>query len=578
MKYISLILLIGMLFSTPNLLAQSSGNLQKNYRNGKELFESGKYELAMQVFTPLARQAENNPFTEYASFFYALSAYNAGQKTQAKNMLMQIDQKYSTWEEVDEARLWLAKIYFEENEFQKGVAILNKIESQEAKETAEGMRKSLLKETDNIELLQSLYEKNPKDKEVAVALADKIHAQPLVDQNQKLLEKIVKQHNLDTQKYLSGPIGVSEKKDSYKVAVLLPFLTSEIAKGRNVGNQFVIDLYEGIRIGNRQLQEEGVQINIFAYDTKRDSSEIAKLLALQEMKGMDFIIGPLYPTPSKLVSLFSHQNKINMINPISYNSKVIGNNPFSFLFKPSYETQARKAAQFSANEFENKNSIIIYGTTARDSTLAFTYKNEAEKHGITIQRMLKVDASESKKVMDLISGNEDNVFNLPANSIGHIYVTSQDEIIVANIFNAMNHRTDMIGVIGSEEWLDFRSLNYEQMERFRIYFVAPNFIEYTHPDVEKFRQEFIESTKSLPSQSAYSGYETMIFTGRMLAVKGTYFQMQNQNDGIKSGELFPGYNFSGSNDNQFVPIITMTKSDLVMVNAPENLNDEQITK
>lgn len=574
MKHISLIFLVGMLFSVPNLFAQSSGNLQKNYRNGKELFDNGKYELAMQIFTPIARQAENNPFTEYASFFYALSAYNAGEKDQAKNMLMQIDQKYGTWEEVDEARLWLAKIYFEENEFQQGISTLNKIKSKEVKDTALEMRKRFLKETDNIELLQSLYEKNPKDKEVAVILADKIHAQPLVDQNQKLLEKIVTQHNLNPKKYLSGPTGVSEKKESYNVAVLLPFLTSEISKGRNVGNQFVIDLYEGIRLGHQQLQEEGINVNIYAYDTKRDSAQTAQLLAMQEMKGMDFLIGPLYPTPSRLVSLFSHQNKINMINPISNNSKVIGNNPFSFLLKPSYETQARKAAQFAGNEFGNKKSIIIYGTTARDSILAFTYKNEAEKQGLSIQKMLKVDATESKKVIDLLSGSVDNVFNLPANSIGHIYVTSLDEIIVANIFNAMNHRTDNIGIIGSEEWLDFRSLNYEQMERFKIYFVAPNYIEFTKPDVEKFRQDYISSTKLLPSQSAYSGYETILFTGRMLAEKGTYFQMQNQNEGIKRGELFPAYNFSGSNDNQFVPIITMIKSDLVMVNAPENLKNE----
>lgn len=574
MRYISLIFLIGMFLSTDSVEAQSSGNIQKNYRNGKELFESGKYELAMQIFTPLARQAENNPYTEYASFFYALSAYHSGQTNLAKDMLRQIDQKYNTWNDIDEARLWLAKIYFEENDYFNGFSVLSKIKDNDLKESAENMKRHYLLETDNVELLQSLYEKNPKDRDVAVALAEKISAQPVVEQNQKLLEKIVKQYNLDPKVYFSGPTGVSEKKDVYNVAVLLPFFASDIARGRNVGNQFVIDLYEGIRLGHQQLQQEGININILAYDTRRDSAQTAQLLSLNEMKGMDFFLGPLYPTPSRLVSLFSHQNRINMINPISSNSKVIGNNPFSFLFKPSYETQARRTAEFAAKEFENKKAIIIYGTTVRDSTLAFTYKKEAEKNGMLIEMMVKVDASDSEKVLDLISGSVDDVFNIPFNSIGHMFITTLDEIIVANVLNGMNHRTDNIAMIGTEEWLDFRSINYEQLERFSLYFIAPNYIDYTKPEVDKFRQEFIGSTKSLPTQSAYSGYETILYAGRMLSQYGTYFQMHNQESNFQKGVLYPAYNFSGFNDNQFVPIIRMIRSDLVMVNAPESLKNE----
>jgi ABC-type branched-subunit amino acid transport system substrate-binding protein/predicted negative regulator of RcsB-dependent stress response len=575
MKHFSLLFLIIMLFSSNTVEAQSSGNLQKNYRNGKELFETGKYELAMQVLNPLARQAENNPYTEYASYFYALSAFRSGQTDLAKNMLMQIDQKYGNWLDVDEARLWLAKIHFEENDYATGFNVLSKIKNKATRESAENLRRHYLKETDDVALLQSFYEKNPKDKDVAIALAEKIYSQPLVDQNQKLLERIVKQYNLDPQVFLSGPVsGVSQKKDSYKVAVLLPFLLSDISKSRNVGNQFVIDLYEGLRLGHKRLLEQGIHLNLLAYDTRRDSAQTAKLLNLDEMKGMDLIIGPLYPTPSRLVSLFSNQHKIIMINPLSNNSRVIGNNPYSFLFKSSFETQARRAAEFAATEFENKKGIIIYGTTSRDSTLAFTYKKEAEKNGFTFEKVVKVDATDSKKVLDLISGSIDNVFNIPFNSIGHMYITTLDEIIVANVFNGMNHRTDNIAIIGSEEWLEFRSINYEQLERFLLYFIAPNFIDYTRQEVEKFRQDFMENTKTLPSQSAYSGYEAILYAGRMLSQYGTYFQLHNQEESVRQGVLFPAYKFAGSNDNHFVPIIRMIKSDLVMVNAPETISNE----
>lgn len=570
MKYLIIIIIISSNLLAKQVEAQSSGSIQKSYRNGKELFNAEKYELAMQTFSPLTRPGSNNPFVEYASFFYALSAYHSDQKELAKNMLLQISQKYPNWEDVGEARLWLAKIYFEENDYNQAFETLKTIKNKELQEDAQVMKNAYLNEIEDINELKKIQESNPADKDVALALAEKIREQPLVDQDQQLMQSLVKQFNLDTERFQPQKIGESEIKEIYNIAVLLPFFTDEIANGRSVNNQFVVDLYEGIQLGYKRLLQEGVSVNMFAYDTRRDSATTAKLLNLDEMKSMDLIIGPLYPVPSRLVSEFSQRNRINMINPISNNSQVIGNNPYSFLFRPSYETQARKAADFAAKEFTNKNSIIIYGTTQRDSILAHTYKNEAEKEGLNFVKMVKVGASESKKVIDLISGSEENNINIPFNSIGHIYVTSLDEIIIANVLNSLDSRTDRIAILGHEEWLDYRFLSYEQLERFMVYFIAPNYVDFTQPTSENFRQRFIDEARTLPSTSAYAGYETILFAGRMLNKYGTYFQKEIEKVGIQKGELFQGIRFPNSNDNIYVPIIRIMKSDLVMVNNPAN--------
>jgi outer membrane protein assembly factor BamD (BamD/ComL family) len=570
MKYLILLLFIGFNLPANQVEAQSSGSIQKSYRNGKELFNSGKYELAMQNFSTLTRPGSNNPFVEYASFFYALSAYHADQKELAKNMLMQISQKYPDWEDVGEARLWLAKIYFEENEFSQAFEALKLIRNKELQEDAQLMKREYLNKIEDINQLKELHENNPADKDVALALAEKIRAQPLVEKDQQLMQTLVKQFNLDPERYQPQKIGESEFKDIYNIAVLLPFFTEEINKGRGVSNQFVVDLYEGIHIGYKKLLQEGVSVNIFAYDTRRDSATTAKLLNLDEMKSMDIIIGPLYPVPSRLVSDFSQKNRINMINPISNNSQVIGNNPYSFLFRPSYETQARKAAEFASQEFDNKNSIIIYGTTQRDSILAHTYRSEAEKGGLKFEKMVKVDASDSKKVIDLISGSEETGYNIPLNSIGHIYVSSLDEIIIANVLNSLDSRTDRIAIMGHEEWLDYRFLSYEQLERFLVYFIAPNYVDFTQPSAELFRQKFTDEARTLPSTTAYSGYETILFAGRMLNKYGTYFQNDLDKVGNLKGEMFQGIKFQNSNDNHYVPILRIIKSDLVIVNNPSN--------
>src|SRR6478735_8779734 len=79
----------------------------KQYFNAKQLFREGKYNLAMEAFKPVIPYDQNNQFSEYASFYYALSAYNLGYTAVAKDMLNQIKKLHPTWEKMDEVNFWL---------------------------------------------------------------------------------------------------------------------------------------------------------------------------------------------------------------------------------------------------------------------------------------------------------------------------------------------------------------------------------------------------------------------------------------------------------------------------------------
>ena len=57
-----------------------------------------------------------------------------------------------------------------------------------------------------------------------------------------------------------------------------------------------------------------------------------------------------------------------MINPLSSNNKIIDDNRYSLLFKPSIKTVAEKASEFSINRFNtNKNTVIFYENNFQDS-------------------------------------------------------------------------------------------------------------------------------------------------------------------------------------------------------------------
>ena len=353
MQYIRIVFIGVLLLASFAVGAQGVDSYQRSYKNGKDLYNLGKYELAMEAFKSLTRQDAGNPYTEYASFYYALSAFKAGQSNVAKDMLLQLNQKYPNWEKMDDVNYWLGLIYFDQGAHNMAMKSLSKIKSKPVKEDASEMEIYYLTQINDLEILKGLLQQNPYDHAVAEVLAMKISERPASAENTQLLDFLVNEFNLDKEKYAATGLKTSQKKDTYNVAVFFPFMKNELGDERNVrSNQFVLDTYEGIELAVQQLNEQGQKINLYAYDTQRDSATTAGILTKPEIRQMDLIIGPLYPATSKLVSAFTYKHKINMLNPLSSNSEVIGGNPMSFLFKPTVETQAKAAATYASEAFK----------------------------------------------------------------------------------------------------------------------------------------------------------------------------------------------------------------------------------
>jgi ABC-type branched-subunit amino acid transport system substrate-binding protein len=581
MKQLRLLIFTLIFFTSQGLYAQS--DLQNRYLNGKDLYKLGKYELAMEVFRNIVREEENNDFLEYASFYYALSAYKANQLIVAENMLLQITHKFPNWHQKDEALYWLARMNFEKNNLLKGLNYLRDIKDKSVKEDGRALKTYYISQVDDIEKMKDIMASYPADKENAEVIAAKLKNMPASEENLNYLKEIVTQFHLDPKKFLPEELK-TKFKESYNVAVMFPFMNDELSPSRGPkGNQFVLDMYEGFRLAQKQLEEEGVKLNLFAYDTRRDSTETALLLQKDEMKTMDLIVGPLYPVPVKLVSAFSMENKINMINPMSNNSSVIGNNPFSFLYKSSVETQAKRAADFAAETFPRTNALVLYTSNPRDTLMASIYRKRLLEEGFCVEMLKSTDA---KTIIDYLTNRVEDLPNLPnepfvvpLGSIGHIFVASLNESVLANTITSIEVRGDKIPLLGHEDWLNSKFISFDQLEKMNVYMLAPNFVDHTSDSVKAFRSKYQKAVNVLPNNFAQGGYDMMILVGRMLRQHGTKFQKYLHQAGYIEGELFPGYNYKGGNDNQFVPVIKFINAKLEVVNeelgvAKIRLNNE----
>ncbi|MEO1051613.1 MAG: ABC transporter substrate-binding protein [Bacteroidota bacterium] len=565
-------------------------NYQQQYLNAKALFKEGKYALAREAFKPVIQVDENNLFSQYASYYFALSSYHDGDKATAKNMLLQIRQLNSDWKNIDELQFWLGHIYFETKDYELAVGALNVIKRKQLKSDAEALKYSHFKK-EELDKLSELYEQYPEEKELAKALAGRIESLPLSEQDHDFLLSLIDKFGLERTEFHIGKMAQSEFKDEYKVAVILPFIYDrlEYSEGDQV-NQFVLDLYQGIQLALDTLESQGINIELFAYDNKRDSAKTALILSKPEMKAMDLIIGPIFSKPRRLVNDFAYSHKINVMHPLRTDTESIGNNPFSLLYSPCDEQVAEAAAAYAINNAKNKNAIIFYGQSRKDSVSANAYKALIEEEGFNIVLFQEVAKDSSKFIFDVLTATEEKTrrtslrssdapFKIAKDSIGSIYVASDEGLISADVVSAIDTRNDSVLVIGSESWLDFKFIDYSSYERLGITLTAPTYVVTGTDAYLLFREKFTEAFGRVPSGYAVKGYEIMNFTGRSLLEYGTYFQNGLHNAGYKPGVLTPGFNYQDSNSNLVVPIIKFVEGELVVVNNfKDTVSNDDIQK
>jgi len=548
---------------TANCLSQSLREIQDEYLIGKQLLKAEKYKPAMAVFDFLIRDVENNPFVPYAHYFYALSAFKLHKYDTAGQKLTQLIKKYPRWNKIGEAYYLLANVFLETKQYEKATKFINKSgillkagsrdpafnNIPDLLEDINSMKWFYLDQVDSLHFLKFLQAKYMNDRILARVLANKLSRSIVHGDDKMLLEYLIQEYDFDRQDFNLWEPGTGVHKKSYNVAVMFPFKLPNLDHDKpHPNNQFVYDLFEGIRLAVNSLAKSGININIFAYDTEKDINKLMEILNLDELKVMDLIIGPLYRSTSQAAMNFAQQYQINIINPLSYNPVLIENNPYAFLFEPSSETQARVAADYASDNFLSDTAVIIYGSTNKDSIMAYTYKAVLEQDSVVINVFEKVNNKSAMKIREIIG-------NINHNNVGHIFVASADQTIAASVMSALEISNTQITLFTLSDWLDHEVISYDQLKLRNTHFIYPDYVELHDDKTKTFIYKYLNKNNRYPSKYAFKGYELMLNFGKLLYDYGNYFQDSLYTAGYTKGALLPGFDYSWVNDNQYVPIL-----------------------
>ena len=336
-------------------------------------------------------------------------------------------------------------------------------------------------------------------------------------------------------------------------------------------NQSVLDLYEGMKQAVDTLDKQGIKLSLRAYDTEWKVDKIKNILNTDELKNTDLVVGPFFQDEAKPIQEFSLANRVNTFNPVHNNSELIGTNPYAFLYQPSLETMGKKSGEFLAAYAKKKNCMVFYGTSKRDSLLAANFIQAAHQNGLKIKAAHKVPKDGSKMIFDILQTptefdefNYPKQFTLAKDSLGSIFVASDDALIYAKVLGSVETRRDQIIVLGSERWVGQTAIDLEKFQTLPVVLIAPNFTNPQKAATEAFERKFIRTHGKTPSDYAAMGYELILILGNQLKKNGVYFQEAMAKAPVP-GFLTEGVNYQQSRSNTLIPFVKFTEGNMVVI-------------
>lgn len=557
---------------------------QKRYDAAVGLVRTGAYERAKSELNLLIQQ--RGPLAPYASYYYALAAFKQKNFSQTRLVLMQLMDLFPDWRKLDEAHYLMAAAYMEMGQYEEALKSSQQISDTGLLPLVAKLEQNFIPRINDLNRLKRLNKTYPGDRTIGLALIDLIQRKSSDKDDLELSDQLTNRFGVPgvatssqpaapspgsapgTASRSSVPIRSARPKGYYNVAVMFPFRVDEFdADKRGRSNRYAYDLYSGIKMAKSKLQEEGITVNLFAYDLDNDANKTLEIVNSPAFAQTDLIIGPLYVEPNRIASAYANQNGVFLLNPIATSSELVASQPLSYLAQPSLTQQAQKAAEYARSLNSNRRAAIYFGPSRKDSLLAMAYRQELLQQRYQVVDFQKVSGSAQAMATAMKLGASPASASSPTPvSLGHVFFASTSEDDGVRLLDALSIRKVSGPLLVTATAFDLYRTTAATFTRRELYLLYPDFIDPTREAVIAFEEEYLTKRHTIPSIFASEGYDMMLFFGRQLAKNalqpGNHASLRSDADDY----LLSGFDYTQANDNQVVPIVKYEDGRLVKIN------------
>ncbi|WP_426060033.1 tetratricopeptide repeat protein [Hymenobacter sp. B1770] len=539
----------------------SAATLDARYRSGKTHLDQGNYQAAFKDLEPLAQRSARFVRAADAAYLAAVAATRLKDWAEAEQLLNLLRTEYPTYPNMPDALFLQGQVSFEQGDHDTALKTLAQLPDARLTPERELMKAAYLPRITDRSTWQRLLRRYPNDATLARAYADRLVAGgAFTEADRPQLDELIAKFNLERARYTPPPRAT--KKSSYNVGVLLPFELNDPSWQTQRKNQFVTDLYAGLRLAQDSLQRAGRPLQLFAYDTGADTLTLKQVLAQPELAGMDLLIGPVYKSGARLLARYAREHQIVCINPLSEDGDLVMDNPWHYLYSSSAATQGRVAAQFAISAFGTARPGVLLHEEGKDDTdFATAYRTTFEAQGGKIAAVRRFNGEADESLNAAFAG-----LDLP--TTGHVVVASDNRRVGPSVLRVLQQQPAATrpGLLCPGSWLDNPRLEISQLNAPSVYFVHPKYYDEQRPGFRRLRQLYLQRQRLPPSVYANQGFEMLLYFGSALFQYGPAFQPNLVTAPPVAGAVFEGQSYQGgAHDNQVVPIVKLNNLELQLL-------------
>jgi LysM repeat protein len=249
-----------------------------------------------------------------------------------------------------------------------------------------------------------------------------------------------------------------------------------------------LEFLEGSLLAADALAENGMELDIKVFDTKRSMFTTRQILEKPELRNADLIIGPFYPFNLDLVSEFSRKHRIPLVTPFHTGDSLLSENPYLFQPNPSYRVEFKRNAEFIARSYDSNLVLVHDGDSASMERIEY-YKqqlvNELEKYSALETVLFKeviIRNGDTRDLIHALNPDKKNVIILPA----------YDEAFASQVTSRIFYEVGKydIELFGSAYWLGFNNIEISYIHALNLRISHTHFYDFTNPDYLYFLREF----------------------------------------------------------------------------------------
>lgn len=303
-----------------------------------------------------------------------------------------------------------------------------------------------------------------------------------------------------------------------RIAVLAPLYLDSAFENNNykLGNTNIpklflpgLDFYNGITMATDSLKNEGVEIEVWIYDTKKKGQSPESLAAEMSPLGFSLIIASFSNiAEQKTFSNFSFSNNIPLVSATYPNDAYVNANPYFLMVNTSLKTHTEAIYKYVQRNYPVGKFIFVTRKGSMEDKIQNMFSEAGKKtYPLNYKTVQMPDNFTTEQLLSLLDSNRQNV----------VICGSLDEKFGTNLIKVLDQAPSyQIITIGMPTWDGLKSVSNTSNQTLEIVYSTPYNYSRSDKVITEITTLYKTKFNGRPSDMVFKGFETMYCFSKLL--------------------------------------------------------------